>query len=140
MTGVYRDLPLRLDLAVHVAGLLRPWADATAVVAGTATIDGSTRPTHGQMRIAPLRARQIRYRLDLGDGRHLDGWKTIAYRHPLRSMTRLPATITDANDNILGEARLVFRLRTLPRFLTSFRWTRAPAPTATARAGAGPDG
>jgi hypothetical protein len=124
MTGTYRGLPMRLDLEVRVPGVLNPWADTTAAVTGTATIGASTTPVRGEMRIAPVRARQIRYRLDLGDDRHLDGWKTISYRHPVRSMTTLPATITDGGHNIQGEARMAFRLATLPRFLASLRWRR----------------
>jgi hypothetical protein len=79
------------------------------------------------MRIAPLRARRIRYRLDFvaPDGRrlHLDGWKSITPRHPVRSMTVLPATIADDSGSIAGEALLRFDLRRdLIRFLAGFRY------------------
>src|SRR5262249_48911417 len=93
MTGTHRDQPMRLDLQVHVPGVLNPLADTTGTVTGTVTIGAATTPVHGEIRIAPVRARQMRYRLDLGDGRYLDGWKAISYRHPIRSMTVLPATV-----------------------------------------------
>ena len=77
--------------------------------------------------VAPLVAHRIHYRLAFtgADGRplRLDGWKSIDLRHPVRTMTHLPATITDTAGTVVGEARLRFDLRRdLLSFLLGFRF------------------
>ncbi len=84
----------------------------------------------GRLRVAPVAARQIRYTMDFtaDDGRrlHLDGWKSVSARRPVRSMTSLPVTVTDGDGVVVGEARLRFRLRGLEAFLASFRFPARP--------------
>jgi hypothetical protein len=136
--------PLRLDLRVEVVGRLRPRQTSDAVVSGRLRSPGwaDDPRVHGTLEISPLERRRIRYRLDFTtvDGRslHLDGWKSPTPRHPFRSMTELPATVTDPAGVVVGEATLRFRLaRDLGRFLGSFRFGRHGA---ARPAGAGPAG
>jgi hypothetical protein len=116
--------PFRMDLTVTSPGL---WGDVTASFTGRVTIDGiADSATTGTIRIAPLRARIIHYRCEFTtlDGRKLslDGHKSIDFRHPVRSMTTLPATIHDGTRQI-GQAELLFDTRhDLLPFLGSFRW------------------
>jgi hypothetical protein len=89
----------------------------------------------GTIEVAPIRARRIRYRLSFtttaGGRLHLDGWKSIDLGRPVRTMTRLPATVLDAEGRVVGEARLHFHLssRLLP-MLASIRTRPDPPPTA----------
>lgn len=127
-------VPLRLDLAVTSPGVLTLWGDTTAELTGRVTLPGlvDDPAATGTLEIAPLRRRRLRYRLTMRalDGRvlRLDGWKSIRLLRPVHTMTTLPATLYDADDTVLGEAVLRFDLRTLPRFLASFRLRRRPAP------------
>jgi hypothetical protein len=121
--------PIRLDLAVTVPGVLLLWSDVDASVTGRAEIPGlADSPVSGTLRIAPLAARIIHYHCDFTtlDGRRLtlDGHKSIDFRHPVRSMTTLPATVTDRSGEVVGEADLTFDTRDLPQFLGSFRYER----------------
>lgn len=111
-----REMELRLDV---------DWRGEHAPVRGTVQVAGwPEQPCRGTMRIAPIRARRIRYQLDFGQDLHLDGWKSVSLWHPVRSMTRLPATLTRSGE-ILGVAALRFHLRQdLMRFLLSFRRAR----------------
>ncbi len=117
--------PVRMDLDVTVPGVLTPWSDVDGTFTGRVRIDGlADSPTTGTLRIAPMKARIIHYRctFQASDGRELtlDGHKSIDYRHPVRSMTTLPATVTDSTE-VVGEADLSFDTRDLPKFLGSFR-------------------
>lgn len=119
--------PVRLELGVDLPGVLRPWGDAEGELSGRLRVPGwADGPVAGRMRVAPVAARQIRYTMKFtaGDGRRLrlDGWKSVSVRRPVRSMTVLPATVTDADGAVVGEARLRFHLRRdLAAFLGSFR-------------------
>ncbi|MEU8347553.1 hypothetical protein SAMN05443665_106615 [Actinomadura meyerae] len=131
LAGEERARPMRLELDADLPGVLRPWDDVEGDLTGRVAVPGwaDDRAASGRLRVAPLAARRIRYTLDFtaGDGRrlHLDGWKSVSPRRPVRSMTALPATVTDADGAVVGEARLRFHLRRdLAAFLTSFR---APA-------------
>lgn len=144
-----RERPMRMDLVADLPGILFPWSDLEGTITGRVVIDGLADDAHatGTLRVAPLAARRIRYRLDFtaGDGRrlHLDGWKSITMAHPVRSMTLLPATVTDDAGTVVGEARLRFDLRRdLARFLAGFRFPAAGgAPAAPGgRPGTGPPG
>jgi hypothetical protein len=132
MAGTVRldghERPMRLELGADLPGVLRPWGDASGALSGRVEVPGwaDDRGASGTLRVAPIAARRIRYRLDFtaGDGRamHLDGWKSISYRRPLHSMTHLPATITDDSGAVVGEARLRFDARhDLGSFLAGFR-------------------
>jgi hypothetical protein len=146
LAGDDRLRPFLLDLSADVPGLLRPWSDVEAAVTARVRVDGwaDDPSAAGTLRIAPVTARRIRYKLDFttSDGRrmHLDGWKAVSFARPLRSMTRLPATVTDEKGDVAGEAQLRFDLwHSLGPMLASFRFRpegRSPGP---ARAG-GPAG
>ena len=135
LTGEERPRPAQLDLAADVPGVLRPWADVEAAVTGRVRVDGfaDDPAAAGTLRIAPVTARRIRYRLDFTarDGRrmHLDGWKSVSFAHLLRSMTTLPATITDGRGEVAGETLLRFDIRrSLAPMLASFRLRAAREP------------
>ncbi len=159
LAGEERPRPVVLDLSADVPGLLAPWSDVEAVVTGRVRVDGwaDDPMAAGTLRIAPLSTHRIRYQLDFttsdGRGMHLDGWKSLSLARPLRSMTRLPATITDDKGDVIGETQLRFDLRrSLGPMLTSFRLraadhARGPASagdrghrTSGARAGKAPRG
>ncbi|MEU5882607.1 hypothetical protein [Spirillospora sp. NPDC047279] len=145
LAGEDRDRPMRLDLSADLPGVLRPWGDVAGTLTGRARIEGlaDDPAATGSLRVAPITARRIRYTLGFtaADGRrlHLDGWKSTTPRRPVHSMTHLPATITDEDGEIVGEARLSFRLRRdLVRFLAGFRFPgagRTAVPGAAAGAG-----
>src|SRR4051794_5889457 len=125
--GEDADRPLRLDLRVSVAGVMRPWSDSRGVLAGRVRvpdrIDDQT--ASGTIRIAPIAARQIRYSMSCtaldGERVLLDGWKSITGRHPVRSMTVLPITVYDECGRTVGSGTLRFDLRRdLLRFLGGF--------------------
>lgn len=130
--------PLRLELDVTCPGLLKLWADTEATLAGRVLLPGVADDPHavGTLQIAPLRRRRLRYQLafQATDGRplRLDGWKSVRFLHPLRSMTTLPATLYEADGSVLGEAVLRFHVRDLPRFLAGFRYRRRRAPAVAA--------
>lgn len=132
LAGEDRDRPMRLELSADLPGVLRPWGDTEGTLTGRAHVPGwaDDGAAAGRLQVAPIAARRIRYTLDFtaADGRrlHLDGWKSTTPRHPVRSMTYLPATVTDAGGEVVGEARLRFHLRRdLARFVTGFRFPRA---------------
>lgn len=138
MSGTVRiggeERPMRLELHVDLPEPLRPWGDTEGVLTGRVHVPGWADDPHaaGTLRVAPIAARRIRYRLEFRarDGRALllDGWKSVRYRRPLHSMTRLPATVTDAGGAVVAEARLRFDARRdLLRFLAGFRLPRAAA-------------
>jgi hypothetical protein len=70
-------------------------------------------------------ARRIRYTIDFdpSDGpMRLDGWKSVSFARPLRSMTTLPVTVTDRRGSIAAEAQLRFEVsRSLGPMLASLR-------------------
>jgi len=128
LAGESSRRPFRLELAVVAPGRLPPWGTTDATVTGRVSAPGwaDDPGASGTMEISPLERRRIRYRLGFvaADGRrlHLDGWKSVTLRHPVRSMTVLPATVTDSGGTVVGEARLRFDVsRDLLRFLRSFR-------------------
>jgi hypothetical protein len=128
--------PVVLDLAADVPGLLLPWSDVEAALAGRVRIEGwaDDHGAAGTLRIAPVTARRIRYQLSFttSDGRrmHLDGWKSVSFARLLQSMTTLPATILDEKGDVAAEAQLRFDLRrALGPMIASFR-VRPAAPTA----------
>jgi len=132
IAGEDEDRPIRLDLTVRLPELLRPRSDVEGPMSGRVHVPGWADDTgaSGTLHVAPLTARRIRYRLAFtaADGRCLrfDGWKSVDLRHPLRTMTTLPATITDEDGVVVGEARLRFWIRRdLLRMLASFRLPRA---------------
>jgi hypothetical protein len=132
MAGTVRlggsSLPMRLELGADLPEVFRPWGDTEGALRGRVHVPGwvDDAAATGTLRVAPIAARRIRYRLAFttAEGRsvHLDGWKSISYRHPVRSMTYLPATLTDEEGQVVGEARLHFDLRhDLAGFLAGFR-------------------
>ncbi|WP_219632789.1 hypothetical protein [Haloechinothrix aidingensis] len=121
----------RLDLDVTVAELLHPMADTVADLRGRVTVPGLAEGSaaHGTLHIAPLTRKRLRYQLDFTalDGRalHLDGWKSVSFKRPLRSMTTLPATITDESGQVVAETVVRFSIpRHLWPMLRSFRLRR----------------
>ncbi len=142
LRGVAGQRALRLELDVTCPGLLLLWADTEATLSGRVSMPGIADDAHasGTLQIAPLRRRRLRYQLAFRaiDGQliRLDGWKSVSLLRPLRSMTRLPATLYAENGSVLGEAQLRFALRDLPKFVATFRYRRARR-TALAEVGAG---
>lgn len=70
-----------------------------------------------------LRPRSLRYRVAFaGPGGRwtVAGQKSPSLRHPLRSMTTLPVTLTDAQGQERARGDLRFDLADLPRFLRSW--------------------
>ncbi|MEV6598797.1 hypothetical protein AB0M36_18335 [Actinoplanes sp. NPDC051346] len=139
LTGRPDELPIRLTLRVSAPGAVHPFADLRAEAAGSVHVPGfaDDAAASGTMDIAPLRAGWIGYRLGFTalDGRRLwlDGGKSVTVRRPLHSMTRLRARVLDAAGAVVGEARLVFDLRSeLLPFLLRMRMhrTRRPWPAA----------
>jgi hypothetical protein len=119
---------MRLELGADLPEVFRPWGDTEGLLRGRVHVPGwaDDAAATGTLRVAPIAARRIRYRLEFttaeGRAMHLDGWKSISYRRPLHSMTHLPATITDEEGEVVGEARLRFDVRhDLASFLTGFR-------------------
>lgn len=132
LVGEHAPRAAHFSLSVAVPEAFRPWRDVSAAVRGRLVIAGLVDGLcTGSMRIAPLTARRIRYRLDLEGAAagplHLDGWKRISLRHPWTSLTRLPVTVTDEAGHRVGTGQLRFAGRDLPRFLLSFRYRRRTA-------------
>jgi len=129
-----RRRQLRLALVVEAPGVMHPWSDVVAVASGRLFVPGwCDEPVHGTLRIAPMAARRIHYRIAfiLPDGRRceLNGWKSLTVFRPLWSMTHLPATITDESGAVVAEAWLRFDLRRdLIPFLGNFRHSRHREP------------
>lgn len=127
---------LRLDLDVVAPGLLVLWGDTEARLRGRVTLAGvaDDAGATGTLLIAPIRRKRLRYQLTFhaDDGRTLrvDGWKSVRFLRPFKSMTTLPATVYDEDGTVLGEAMLRFDPRTLPRFLAGFRYGAARTATA----------
>ena len=96
LAGEERPRHALLDVAADVPGLLPPWADVEAALAGHVQIDGwaDDPGAAGTLRIAPVTARCIRYRLGFTahDGRkiHLDGWKSVCCWRRARSGSTSP--------------------------------------------------
>ncbi|RZU54071.1 hypothetical protein EV385_6008 [Krasilnikovia cinnamomea] len=139
LTGESGERPIRMTLRVTVPGALHPLTDLRAAATGRVEVPGfaDDPAAAGTMDIAPIRGNRIGYRLGFTahDGRRLwlDGAKAVTVRRPLASMTRLPARLVDATGAVVGEARLVFHLRSeLLPFLLSMRMrrTRQPWPAA----------
>ncbi|MFB4307527.1 hypothetical protein [Actinomadura sp. GTD37] len=131
LAGEGGERPVRLELTACLPGVLRPWGDVEGELSGRVQVPGwADGPAAGRLRVAPVAARRIRYTLDFaaGDGRRLrlDGWKTVRAARPVRSMTVLPLTVTDADGSVVGEARLRFDVRRdLLGFLGGFRFPGA---------------
>ncbi|GAB1640869.1 hypothetical protein [Krasilnikovia sp. MM14-A1259] len=147
LTGEDTERPIRLALRVTAPGALHPLADLHAEAAGRVEVPGfaDDAAATGSMQIAPLRSGRIGYRLAFTalDGRKLwlDGGKAVTVRRPLYSMTRLSARLLDAAGTVVGEARLVFDLRSeLLPFLLSMRMRRTRRPWPSAAQAAGADG
>ncbi|MFJ5216315.1 hypothetical protein ACIP98_16535 [Streptomyces sp. NPDC088354] len=129
LSGEDEDRPVRMELAVRCDRLLLPHRTTPARVTGRLRIAGRADDPEatGTLEISPLARRRIHYRLEFAlDGRRcvLDGWKSVTPRHPLRSTTVLPFTLTrDGSAEPAGTGTLRFRTATaLGPFLTSFRF------------------
>ncbi|GGT07624.1 hypothetical protein [Streptomyces chromofuscus] len=138
LDGADRARPVRLDLCVSADRVLRPHTTTDARATGRVRIAGlaDDPAAQGEMEIAPLARRRIRYRIGFtADGRRLtlDGWKSVSPRRPLTSMTVLPFTLYE-NGARIGAGTLRFPLTTgLAPFLASFRFPRRePADALTA--------
>ncbi|MEV6115876.1 hypothetical protein AB0L59_26035 [Streptomyces sp. NPDC052109] len=134
LVGEEADRPVRLDLVAHADRMLLPHRTTQARLTGRIRIAGLTDDPHvvGELEISPLARRRIRYRVgfDLQDRRLLlDGWKSVSFKRPLRSMTVLPYTLYEDGERI-GAGTLRFPLATgLIPFLAGFRFPREAEPT-----------
>lgn len=128
LAGEGRERPMRLELSADLPGVLRRWGDTEGGLTGRVHVPGwaDDHAATGRLRVAPLAARRIRYTMDFTaeDGRRLrlDGWKSVAPRHPVRSMTSLPVTVTDADGAVVGDALLRFDLRDVARLAGGVRF------------------
>lgn len=147
LVGEQHARPMRLELKADLPEVLRPWGDAEGPLTGRVyALDwADDHAAAGTLRVAPIAAKRIRYTVDFtaADGRRLrlDGWKSISYGRPVRSMTFLPATVTDESGTVVGEATLRFDLRRdLASFLAGFRFPAEPTASASPTAQAKPTG
>ncbi|MFD9124894.1 hypothetical protein [Kitasatospora sp. NPDC059571] len=130
LAGESEPRPARLDLAVRADAVVLPHRTTRARLTGRIRIEGLTDDPllSGELEISPLARRRIRYRLAFtAEGRNLtlDGWKSVTRRHPLRSMTVLPCTVSEDGREV-GRGVLRFRPATaLAPFLASWRFPRA---------------
>ncbi|WP_329396408.1 hypothetical protein [Streptomyces melanogenes] len=129
LDGEGRTRAARLDLRASADTVLRPAGTTEARVTGRIRIAGwADDPCLvGELEIAPLARRRIRYRLAFtADGRRLtlDGWKSVTPLRPVHSMTVLPCTLYEEGKRV-GVGALRFPLGTgLAPFLASFRFPR----------------
>jgi hypothetical protein len=82
-------------------------------------------PLSGTMVINPILGRHIKYEFrftgDDGKAYRFSGQKDVSPLRPVGSMTTLPGAITDENGAEIASGVVRFDLRTLGRFLGSFR-------------------
>ncbi len=95
----------------HISGVVRahPWADDAAL--------------DGMLHISPVRRRTIEYRFRFRDDQERDyhflGRKTLRLMRPLRSMTRMRATLRRQGE-LVAEGSMLFDLKDLPAFVAGW--------------------
>ncbi len=124
INGQRRDMEFQIEArATDPAEFLR---SGRTEITGTVSIAGLVHDAalSGELWIRPLH-RLIRYAFTFRDpaGRLLrfTGQKDLTLRHLLSSLTTLPGEVRDAGDQPVARAALVFPMKTLRAFLTSFR-------------------
>jgi hypothetical protein len=111
MRGTLGAHPVEFTVTARAEGLgfftldgtvkAQPWAEGAVV--------GSLHLTLGA----------LSYRLNLPNGFVLTAKKTPSLFHPLRSMTWMPAKLTDSAGAVVAEGEMTFALRELPAFVLS---------------------
>lgn len=135
LDGEGRTRAARLDLRASADTVLRPAGTTEARVTGRIRIAGwADDPCLvGELEIAPLARRRIRYRLAFtADGRRLtlDGWKSVTPLRPVHSMTVLPCTLYEEGKRVgVGALRFPWA-RAWPRSwrASASRAARTPTP------------
>jgi hypothetical protein len=120
--------PLSFSVQARAASLLRYLRDSRAELRGTIEAPGLVEhaPVEGHIVIKPLTGRFIRYELhfrgDDGASYELLGQKDISLRHPVKSMTEMPAEIRDSRGQVVARADTAFDLESdLLHFVSSWR-------------------
>ncbi|MEW2422901.1 hypothetical protein AB0911_20385 [Streptomyces nigra] len=133
LDGEDRERPVRLDLVARADAVVLPHRTTRAELTGRVRIAGRADDAEatGELEIAPLTRRRIRYRLTFTlEGRRLelDGWKSLTPVRPVTSMTVLPYSLYEKG-RPAGSGTLRFPLGTqLLPFLASFRFPRPSTP------------
>ena len=121
------ERPFRFTVEARVPSLVQFLGDNRAAIAGHVDAGGlaTHAPIAGHMVINPVLGGLIAYQFTFtgDDGKHyaFAGQKDVTARSPVRSMTTLPGAVTDDKGNRVASADLMFDLRDLPQFLSSFR-------------------
>src|SRR5262245_45101151 len=93
--------PFRFDITAHAPSTREHLKDGRATLRGVVHAPGlaTSADAEGTITIRPLGQRIIRYELEFtgDDGRRYElvGQKDIRWRHPIRTLTTLPAEIID---------------------------------------------
>jgi hypothetical protein len=135
MAGTYERVdqpgqrrPLSFSVQARAPSLLRHLRDGRAELRGTIEAPGLVEhgTVTGAITIRPLTRRLIRYELafrgDDGQDYQLAGQKDISLRHPVKSMTEMPAEIRDSRGTLVARADTTFDLQAdLFHFVSSWR-------------------
>ena len=131
MSGTYTrdgdERAFKFTAVARVGQIGKFITDRRATISGHVDASGlaSHAPLAGSMVIDPVLGRVIAYEFgftgDDGRGYRFIGQKDVTPREPLRSMTTLPGEILDEKGARYATAALMFDLRDLGPFLSSFR-------------------
>jgi hypothetical protein len=122
--GAEHSLVFHIDATSH--NLWKTLRDGRVEATGYVEAEGLAEraPIEGFMVIKPLVSRFIRYEFsftgDDGARYRYVGQKDIRHTNPLRSWTRLPGALFDADGKRIADSVLYFDVKTLPPFLRSF--------------------
>ena len=121
------ERPFRFTVQAKVESLTQFVGDYKADIEGHVEAGGLANhaPITGHMVINPVLGGIIAYQFSFtgDDGKKyaFAGQKDVTARSPVRSMTTLPVSVTDAAGAQVASANLMFDLRDLPDFLSSFK-------------------
>jgi hypothetical protein len=123
-----RERAMSFTIGAYVPSMMRFLRDRTAQIQGEVDLEGFARhrPLRGTLLLDPILGRRLVYDFRFPDeeGRscHFFGQKTIDLLRLHTTMTTLPGEIRDANEQVIGEARVRFDTRSdLAKFLMSWK-------------------